>query len=43
MLQVSLKRHGQSGSHSLILDLKASNDLLLFMASRIKDHILGAK
>ena len=36
-------RQGQSGSHCLILDLKTSNDLLLFMALGTKDHILGAK
>ena len=45
MLQVILlhKQQGQSGSHCLILDLKTSNDLLLFMTLGTKDHILGAK
>ena len=44
MLQVSLtNRQGQLGFHCLILDLKTSNDLLLFMALETKHHILGAK
>ena len=30
------------GSHCLILDLTASNDLLLFMALGTKNDILGA-
>ena len=37
------KRQRQSGSHCLILDLKTSNDLLLFMGFGTKDHILAAK
>ena len=41
--QILHKRQGQLGSHCLILDVKISNDLLLFMASGIKDHILSAK
>ena len=37
------KRQGQSGSYCLILDLKASKELLLFMAAGNKDPIIGAK
>ena len=33
---------GQCSSHCLILNLKISNDLLLFMALGTKDHVLGA-
>ena len=44
MLQVFLtNRQGQLGFHCLILDLKTSNDLLLFMALETKGHILGAE
>ena len=40
--QVLHKRQGDSGSYCIILDLKASNELILFMASGTKYHILGA-
>ena len=33
----------QSGSNSLVLDLKTSNDFLLFIALQTRDHTLGAK
>ena len=36
------KRQGLSGSHCVILNLKASSDLLLFISLGTKDHILGA-
>ena len=37
------KQQRQSGSHCLISDLKASNELLLFIILGTKDHMLGAK
>ena len=39
--QVLHKRQGHSGSYCIILDLKASNELILFMDSGTKYHILG--
>lgn len=43
-LQVILyRRQRQSGFHCLILDLKSSNDFLLFIILGTKDHILVAK
>ena len=45
MLQVNVihKQQGPSGSHCLILDIKISNNLLLFMVLETKGHNLGAK
>ena len=37
------RRQRQSGFHCLILDLKSSNDFLLFIILGTKDHILVAK
>ena len=41
--KIYLRAQGKSSLHCLILDLKASNDLLLFMALGTKCHILQTK